>query len=292
VPNNFADGEVATANEVNENFESLDARINALETPLERDSLGFLTIAVDCTNEPGALEDILQVSAQNDPVLFDISGNCAFSNGFQLRGRQIVIRGEFGAEIKPRLLIGNNSFQVKNTGLDLSDLDVDGVSLFNLAQNASVTLTRTDFINSTAATRIVIRPASNLRLQDALQTDDRPRVNATAGDLWIRSVAGVTKLGPLSAVMGSRIWCRYCNVDIPSVELDTNTSFCVGSAFDVANPSNATHLNIESLDLRFHSVFLHTGAPSDIPPYTVTLSSDSLAEWSTSAEPERCLNRF
>ena len=292
VPNTFQNGDVADADKINENFEVLDQRLQSLEVPAARDSLGQLNMDVDCSSDSGALAAMIQATAHLDPVNFNISGDCQFEGGFVPRGRQVSISGG-GAEVRPRLLMGDAFFQAKNSGIDFYDLDIEVGPLFNLSQNASVTLGRVNFLGP-AATTISVRPNSNLRLQDSLQTEVRPTINLTAGTLWVRSVFAPTKLGQVSATIGSRVWCRICNVDIPSLILDINSSLCASEAYDELpndGNSNPAHLNLGELTVQAGSVFIHEGAPSAEPTYSANVSSGAIAEWNVEGSISRCLNR-
>lgn len=293
VPHTFQNGEVADAEKINENFEVLDQRLQSLEAPAARDSSGVLNMDVDCSSDSGALAAMIQATAHLDPVGFNISGDCQFEGGFEPRGRQISIFGEYGAEVRSRLLMGAAFFQAKNSGIDFYDLDIEVGSIFNLAQNASVTLGRVNF-SGPAATTIWVRPNSNLRLADSLQTEVRPSIKLTAGTLWVRSVFASTKLGQVSAAIGSRVWCRVCNVDIPSLILDTNSSLCASEAYDQLpndGNSNPVHLNLGELTVQAGSVFIHEGAPSAEPTYSTTVSPGAIAEWNVEASSLRCLDR-
>lgn len=291
VPHTFNNGDLADAEKINQNFEVLDQRLQSLEVPEARDILGVLNMDVDCSVDAGALAAMIQATAHLDPVGFKITGDCQFEGGFEVRGRQISIQGEYGAEVKPRVLMGDALFQAKNSGIDFSDLDIEVGSFFNLAQNASVTLGRVNF-SGPAATTISVRPNSNLRLQDSLQTEVRPMINLTAGTLWVRSVFAPTKLGQVSATIGSRVWCRFCNVDIPSLILDINSSLCASEAYDelpIDGNSNPAHLSLGELIVQAGSVFIHEGAPSAEPSYSANVSPGAIAEWNVEGSSERCL---
>jgi len=286
----FSNGEVADAEKINENFDNLNQRLTPLEASSLRDYLGVLNFNVDCEGDPKALDAEIKKSAHLDPVGFLITGDCQFDAGMELLGRQVIITGEFGAEVKPKLLLMGGFFQAKNSGIDFSDLDIDGVSLFNLSQNTAVTLSRVNFVNTSFQTRILVRPSSNLRVIDSLQTDARPPITVTAGDLWIRSVSATTKLGDVMAAVGSRIWCRICNVDMPNLVLDTNTSLCASNSYDLS-AFTPQHIGVENLTLLAHSIFVHHGAPSSTPPYNTSIENGSLAQWNVAESTQRCFSR-
>ena len=291
VPHTFQNGDVADAEKINQNFDALNQRLLPLETLPARDYRGVLRVNVDCNTDATALATEIKVSAHLDPVNFWITGNCEFLDGLLLLGRQITISGESGAEIRPKLLMHGSNFQAKNSGVDFTDLDLDDVSLFNLSQNTSITFFRTNFINTTQSTRIFVRPSSNLRLVDSLQSDARPPIKVTAGSLWIRSIFEVTKLGDVSVAVGSRFWCRFCNVDIPNLILDTASSFCASAAWDLPDQGTAAHLNLGSLSVLANAVFIHDGAPSAEPPYSTSIESGSVAQWNITESPLRCQDR-
>ena len=283
----FSNGEVADAEKINENFNSLDERILSLEVPETRDTYGQLNVDVDCEENPQGLETTISEMAHLDPLRISVVGDCNFSNGFTPIGRQVVIAGEYGAEIKPKLLLGDAFFQAKNSGIDFEDVDIEVGSVFNLAQSASVTLRRVNFIGPSAS-NILVRAASNLRLIDSLQTEVRPAIKVTAGTVWIRSVFGETLLEEVSAVVGSNIWCRICNVVIDTISLDTNSSFCASQSYDLSDQTEPKHLGLNNLSVQANSVFIHEGAPSEEPDYSVSLSSGAIAEWNQQATRSRC----
>jgi len=240
---------------------------------------------------------VIQATAHLDPVIFNISGDCQFEAGFFTRGRHIGINGGDGEKVRPRLLLGEGaSFQVKNSGIDIADVDIVTGSTFLLAQSASVSLFRVNF-SGPEATTISVRANSNLRLTDSLQTESRPSIKVTARTLWIRSVFAPTKLDRVYASIGSSVWCRVCNVDIPSLILDINSFLCASEAYDeLPNDGNFNpgHLNLGELTVRTGSVFVHEGAPSAEPTYVANVLPGSIAEWNvdTSFESsERCVFR-
>ena len=293
----FQNGDVANAGKINENFDALNQRILSLETLPARDDRGTLNVDIDCSGDSGALAEMIQATAHLDPVTFIIAGDCQFEAGLITFGRQIAIFGRDDAEVRPRLLLGEGpSFQAKNSGIDIGDLDIEAGSTFLLAQNASVSLFRVNF-SGPAATTISVRANSNLRLTDSLQTEPRPSIKVTGGTLWIRSFFAPTKLDRVIASIGSKVWCRVCNVDIPSLILDINSSLCASEAYDELpneGNSNPVHLNLGELTVRTGSVFVHEGAPSASPTYVANVLSGSIAEWNvdTSLESlERCVFR-
>jgi len=297
VPHTFQNGDVADAEKINENFDALNQRILSLETLPTRDDAGMLYMDIDCSSDSGALADMIQATAHLDPVKFNISGDCLFEAGFIIYGRVIRIYGDPRPEVRPRLLLGEGqNFVVESSAFDIWYTDIEVGNAFLLTQNVSATLFGVNF-SGPAAPTIKVRANSNLRLINALQAGPRPSIKVTAGTLWIASNVATTKLNRVSASIGSKVWCWYCNVDIPSLILDINSSLCASDAYDELpddGNSNPVHLNLGELTVRTGSVFVHEGAPSAQPTYVANVLAGSIAEWNvgTSDESrERCAFR-
>ena len=99
---------------------------------------------------------------------------------------------------------------------------------------------------------------------------------------------GKTLLEEISAVLGSNIWCRICNIGVDTISLDTNSAFCASHSYDLSNQTVPTHLSLNNLSVQANSVFIHEGAPSQQPDYSVSLSTGAIAEWNQQATRSRC----
>ena len=98
----FENGEVADAQKINENFDSLQSRLDALEDRLLPGFEGSTqTFDADCAQNPNALEEILTASLANDArVRIIIDGNCLTSGIYAFQGQSITIIGDDPTEDK------------------------------------------------------------------------------------------------------------------------------------------------------------------------------------------------
>lgn len=135
VPNTFTAGQPALASEVNENFSSLDSRIESLE---DRTTDTYQTVAVDCTADAGALAAVIE-DARNAPsrVTYEVTGKC---NAVEIFRADIKIDGTNGGSIA-------------------ADPDLDGESLFIDAQS------NVRLINLTLDGYLYARNSSNVRFE-------------------------------------------------------------------------------------------------------------------------------
>jgi hypothetical protein len=101
VPTTFSNGEVADADAVNGNFQSLDGRISSLESvPIDASasaaagSFGLPQLDVDCTTNPSALQDAWGRILISSPIAVILTGGCKEpQGGITLGGQTIALSG-------------------------------------------------------------------------------------------------------------------------------------------------------------------------------------------------------
>ena len=64
--------------------------------------------------------------------------------------------------------------------------------------------------------------------------------------------------------------------------------FCASQSYDLSDQPEPKHLGLNNLSVQANSVFIHEGAPSEEPDYSVSLSSGAIAEWNQQATRSRC----
>jgi hypothetical protein len=101
VPTTFSNGEVADANDINENFQSLDGRISSLESvPIDAAASaaagqwGTVQLTVDCTVNPSALQAAWGQILISSPVSVQLMGDCKEPlGGISIGGHSIALLG-------------------------------------------------------------------------------------------------------------------------------------------------------------------------------------------------------
>ena len=96
----FENGQVADANDINSNFQSLDERlanIEALTSQLEYSELdglvgGWQVITIDCTEDAGALSNE-KVLKGSDRLRIKLSGTCELDQDFLITGQKLLLDG-------------------------------------------------------------------------------------------------------------------------------------------------------------------------------------------------------
>jgi len=95
VPHTFNNGEVADAEKMNENFDSLAGNISALELRIAPEHL--ISEAVDCSADPAALNKSLSQNSGVHRLELNVSGECLLdesTQALQLRYRSLFINGD------------------------------------------------------------------------------------------------------------------------------------------------------------------------------------------------------
>ena len=84
VPHTFQNGDVADADKINQNFETLSDRIDALADPFGVFSRGqpFHEVLINCDTQPAALQTYLEQGSaiEFDRLKFNIVGNCVLTD--------------------------------------------------------------------------------------------------------------------------------------------------------------------------------------------------------------------
>ncbi len=96
----FTNGQVADANEINANFQSLETRladIEALTTQLHYYELhglvgGWQVKTVDCSEDPSALDNS-EILEDNDRLRIRLIGTCDLDQNFLLTGQKLLLDG-------------------------------------------------------------------------------------------------------------------------------------------------------------------------------------------------------
>jgi len=101
VPTTFSNGEVADANDINENFQSLDDRISPLESAAldaaasaAASQFGTVQLTVDCTVNPSALQAAWGQILISSPISVQLIGDCKEPlGGISIGGHLIALLG-------------------------------------------------------------------------------------------------------------------------------------------------------------------------------------------------------
>lgn len=291
----FSNGEVADAEKMNQNFEALANELEALSDDLTLDGLAGGYITADCSEDANALSKIIdsEPATRLNRVSISVSGgNCNFPLDVLYEGRHIDIYG-VGLELIYPTDAGG--IGIKNGHLYLNNFVLNGVRGFTLFQHASLHLHNVSFKSSSESSRprISVRSNSLLRLSDSFESANslvRPDIYVTNSELRILSQNKTAVLGNVDLAMNATFWCRWCQIDVEELRLDTNSSFC--GYVDDGN-GNVQELGIDSLSVQAGSVFLHEGAPPQPATYASTVSADSVAIWddTTNVLSGRCFYR-
>ena len=117
VPHVFENGQTADATKINENFTSLDDRLDAVEALAPDPSslnpyFGFFEMAVDCSEDSAALQNIWGQLLGMGSVSVTLTGNCIepTDQTAGLSGQTVMLSGS-SCESKP-ILLDNDGFGV------------------------------------------------------------------------------------------------------------------------------------------------------------------------------------
>lgn len=273
VPNLFENGDPADADEINANFEAIEAAVNAntsVLTPLRTngearfgDDFGTLRIVVDCSTNPAALLDALLWSVPYDPVFLDLIGICDGDNAFD--------RLEFFGR---QLRIGSSA--------DGGQIRTDKVSV----TGSTVFFSNINFISRTGPLVFEARGASYLIHQfSTFQTPPTIRISDASSMLF--DTLSDSLIALLEVSKNSSITSVNTTVDIDNLVLRLNASYeclecsntfgqlisSLGSTFSAQQPSSLT---IDSITVENGSLVAIDGpSPSD------DVSVDSSSVYST-----------
>tara|TARA_Y100000994_G_scaffold248995_1_gene258521 strand:+ start:28523 stop:28864 length:342 start_codon:yes stop_codon:yes gene_type:complete len=76
IPHIFSPSTPAKASEVNENFDFLNSRLNELEANGMPNNGGTLSLDIDCTENPAALNEAYLANKFTQSLSFSIAGSC------------------------------------------------------------------------------------------------------------------------------------------------------------------------------------------------------------------------
>lgn len=135
IPHIFSPSTPAKASEVNENFDFLNTRLNELEANKVPNNGGTLSLDIDCTENPAALNEAYLANKFTQSLSFSIAGSCygditaprsEDEQLVQVHGQVIFITGiDDSAALIDNNLTGNiNLWATFGGGLYLRDLSV------------------------------------------------------------------------------------------------------------------------------------------------------------------------
>ena len=287
LPNTFENGNVADADAVNANFQNLDNRLQTLEAEVDdaknRPTL-YDEVEVDCSVDPEDLNNKFYGVQFNDPTVYRLAGDCNF-NG-DVAGRSAVLTGN--GDSMPKLIDSSRPDLAVSLRLTNSSFWLVGVELFGAYhvgfQNSHLRLEGVKITSpESSSVSFDIREGGIRFISGLVQDANSPFITVRAFASSVRF--GLFDTYDFARVLlrnGSSGWCRYCdNVSIGALEVDLRSSFC-------AYTWESDHLNLSSVNVTSLSVFRHAGAPVDPPPYTITTSANSLAEFTE--DSSKCQN--
>lgn len=271
VLNSFRDGTPASADEVNENFLSLETDINYLYS-----APNLLQREIDCTNDPAALEVALNApGVPGERKLYRITGKCEV--GLTYLYSSTLIRGtESGAEIvanaEATAVFGFPVAYISSVGTDVTIINVTIDSpLLEARRSGALRLIDLTFTGVTPF--LIANSASYLELYGRFAFQGGgAKIELNDGSTGL--VRAVDLEASMELTNGSSGRCSPCEDGGISLSLNTNSSFYV---------NQESPLNLDSIEVLFNSSFVQNRGCKD-PSSTVTVDATSIAEWITCDE--------
>ena len=254
----FENGEVADADKINENFQTLDSGLKELQSSVDTSE-----VLVNCEDDSSALQTALNEGGRNGLArTFKVSGTCEmdlYTGIFHLT----TIYSTDGATLKPGqqpqgffLLQPGYGGHLSLSGLTLIDAYVSA------NYNGIISLNTVSFQRDQFGAQIEAnRGAAIVTFGEILVSDslDALTINASTGSsVAIRSRKGTFRL---SLSNGSSAECRVCSGNhFTWLAVQGNSSF---SGAD----SQEQHLSIDQLSVGNNSSFIQTSGACNAAPY-------------------------
>lgn len=218
----FNNGEIADADEINNNFSVLNSRLNNVENM----NFGFLgsniqaykLVEVDCSGNAAALSQAWEANYATNQIKFLINGRCEWPYpdvGFS--GKSVIISGAADAEC-PAVLpsIEATSLEIAYGGLWLQCLEFDSDTSINSYANGYVRLENVTKTTPDQTITVLIRNNSTLRVFGTTQLSD---VQAAGGSHVTLRPYAAPSIEKLQLLASSTLWCNYCSGDINLLKL-------------------------------------------------------------------------
>lgn len=268
VLNSFRDGTPASADEVNENFLSLETDISYLYS-----APSYVSKEIDCTNDPAALEVALKApGVPGERKGYLIKGKCEIGVNFVYGSTYIGGTGS-GAEIvanaEATAIFGFPVVAIISVGtyVILQNVTIDN-PLLESRRSGSLRLIDVTFTEESILAFLLANSASYLELYGRFT-----QRGLTAGIELNDGSTGLVRAVDLAASMylqnGSSGRCSPCENGGIDLSLNTNSSFYV---------NQESPLTLRSLEVLLNSSFVQNSGCKD-PSSTVTVDATSIAEW-------------
>ena len=242
----FSNGEIADADEVNNNFSVLNSRLNNVENMnfgfVGNNIQAYKLVQVDCSADAAALNKASEANYATTHIKFLINGRCDWPNppdvGFS--GKSVIISGmaEGTLECPDELpSIEATPHAIAYGGLWFECVQFDGDVFIAAYANGYIRLGNISTVTSDQTITVWVRNNSTLRVFGTAQLDT---VGAWGGSHVNLRMSEATSIGSLNLYASSTLWCNFCfgNINRLTMRDGSDASF---------NPSGSG-LNITTLD--------------------------------------------
>jgi hypothetical protein len=240
----FSNGEIADADEINNNFSVLNSRLNNVENM----NFGFVgdniqaykLLQVDCSENAAALSQAWEANYATNQIKFVINGRCEWPYpdvGFS--GKSVIISGAAEAAECPAVLpsIEATSLGISYGGLWLQCVKFESNTFIAAYANGYIRLENITKTTSDQTITVWIRNNSTLRVFGAIQLND---VRAEGGSHVNLRPYAAPSIESLQLLASSTLWCNGCSGDISLLKLRDGS--------DASFTPAGSGLNVTTLD--------------------------------------------
>ena len=242
----FSNGEIADADEINNNFSALDSRLNNIEDMnfgfVGNNIQAYKLVQVDCSADAAALTKANEANYATTHIKFLINGRCDWPNppdvGFS--GKSVIISGRAEDTLEcPDVLpsIEATPHGIAYGGLWFECVQFDGDVFIAAYANGYIRLGNISTATSDQTITVWLRNNSTLRVFGPAQLDT---VRAWGGSHVTLRMDAATSIGSLDLYASSTLWCNFCFGNINRLTMRDGS--------DASFAPSGSGLNVKTLD--------------------------------------------